>query len=191
MSTNPLTSVHHGYVEVVASRGAIDEPDSYEHVRAIMDEGPTGTTAEPVSASDVAEALIALRGGRSDTQWIQKMLYVAQALQISRNGEPMYRDEIQAWREGPVVPTVFKQSAGAYGIHHVAEGDKARVERHPTAQGTLREAMRRYGSRSGDQLVALTHLDPPWTIARGDLPPEASSDHPIPVESIREYSKVR
>lgn len=36
-----------------------------------------------------------------------------------------------------------------------------------------------YGSISGDELSALTHIEQPWLDARGDLPPDAPCSEPI------------
>lgn len=40
---------------------------------------------------------------------LQKLLYYAQAWHLVFRQEPLFTDRIEAWRHGPVVPSVFRQ----------------------------------------------------------------------------------
>lgn len=39
---------------------------------------------------------------------LQKLLYYAQSLHLAVYGEPLFADEIQAWRYGPVCPPAYQ-----------------------------------------------------------------------------------
>lgn len=181
--------MHHGHMRVAEADPILDAPDSYEHVREVMDRGSEGLTAEPVTALDVAAALLEAHGGKGDTWWLQKMTYVVQAMHLKANDEPLYRDPIEAWRDGPVVPELYRLHPRAYAVTQIRGGNLDRFTQHPTASATLRRAMAEYGLRSGTELVQLTHDDPPWLAARAGLDPDQPSDRPISVESITAGTK--
>ena len=120
---------------------------------------------------------------------IQKLVYYAHAWMLALFDEPMIEDEIEVWRYGPVVPSVY------YCLSHNRGGPvTATIPIHPednkkftTKQSSLLEAVyERYGPMSGMELSALTHQKgTPWQ--------QAKSKHKlyIPNESIhRYYSKL-
>ena len=39
---------------------------------------------------------------------LNKLLYFAQAWSLTKYGEPLFEEEIQAWQHGPVVPSIYK-----------------------------------------------------------------------------------
>src|SRR5260370_316231 len=43
-----------------------------------------------------------------DPMSLQKLLFYAQAFRLARHGEPLFAEEFQAWRDGPVVPAVWR-----------------------------------------------------------------------------------
>jgi len=51
----------------------------------------------------------------------------------------------------------------------------------------LEEVMVAYGGHSALDLERLTHSEPPWREARGDLPPDENSEAPISEETMRRY----
>jgi len=38
---------------------------------------------------------------------LQKLIYFAQAWHLANTGEPLFREDMQAWTHGPVVPSVW------------------------------------------------------------------------------------
>lgn len=177
-------------MRVVRADPVLDAPMGYEEVCAIMQREPDGITAEPVTALDVAAALLEARGGRSDMYWLQAMVYIAQAIHLKRNGEALYRDEIQAWTDGPVVPRLYKGHHDADAITEIQGADVARFERHPVASETVTLAMQTYGHLGETKLVYVMQTDPPWQVVREGLSPDRPSDRPIPVDLIAGLSKV-
>src|SRR6478735_8493369 len=39
---------------------------------------------------------------------LQKLLYYAQGWHLALRGEPLFREDLQAWSHGPVVPSVYR-----------------------------------------------------------------------------------
>ena len=74
----------------------------------------TTVPASLPSAVDVARYLVLLASTESDgpaqeadcltNLRLQKLLYYVQGWSLGERGRPMFREEIQAWRYGPVVP---------------------------------------------------------------------------------------
>ena len=60
---------------------------------------------------DVAQFMILAAGDESDmtNMKLNKLLYYAQGIHLARTGHPLFRDQIEAWQHGPVVPSVYQQ----------------------------------------------------------------------------------
>lgn len=100
---------------------------------------------------------------------LQKILYYAQALALTQEGEALFPEDFEAWQLGPVNRALWK-AGGALGEP---------VPVHTEAQGLLRAAWDKYGHLDVYELSDLTHADAPWQMARAGLPLEANSDHVI------------
>ena len=123
-----------------------------------------------LSALDVAKyfLFIAFQNGDTITNLkMQKLLYYAQAwYMVNNNGKLLFRDEIQAWKYGPVVPAVYQffKEYNSYPIHHsVTESDIAIVPQHE--RDFLDEFAVEYFSMSATELVSMTHNEAPWKTA--------------------------
>jgi hypothetical protein len=68
-----------------------------------------------VTVHDVAAGLLS-RLGSMTTMKLQKLVYYCQAWHLARYGEPLFPDEVQAWREGPVVPRLYAQHRKQYMV---------------------------------------------------------------------------
>ena len=116
---------------------------------------------------------------------IQKLLYYSQCLYLALNDEPLFADEIQAWRYGPVCPP-------AYQFYKTFKAEKLPI---PTQENManltseikhiLEEVWQYFGEYHAYYLSDLTHLEFPWQKARKDLPSDASSTEPILLEDMR------
>lgn len=108
-----------------------------------------------VSAHDVA-AEIRRRLPGVGVAKVHKLLYYAQGLHLAWTGEPLFREAIEAWDRGPVVADLWHDE------------DKVRPKPTPCSlddgqQSILEHVLRRYGARSGADLIKLTHNDGgPW-----------------------------
>jgi uncharacterized phage-associated protein len=122
---------------------------------------------------------------------IQKMLYFAQGWHLAIREEPLFFEEIRAWRHGPVVKDVYTRFR-RYGERSI---DASAMLSQPNAilstptRALIDEVWAMYGHYSAPSLVGLTHRDGPWKDARGDLAKDADSDLPISEDSMFTWFK--
>lgn len=117
---------------------------------------------------------------------LQKLLYYVQAWHLAIADKPLFSEQIKAWRDGPVVPQVWHarkdratRRAKDQGIDTMPIG--------ADASDLIDLVLMSYGSMSGDELSALTHVEAPWREARGGLPADAHSSNTISTESMAAF----
>lgn len=116
---------------------------------------------------------------------VQKLLYYAQSLHLALYNEPLFDEEIQAWRYGPVCPP-------AYSFYSKFEAEQLPVpERKYLLQipdetkELLEEVWEYFGGYHAYGLSDMTHGEFPWKKARRGLAPEASSREPILLDDMK------
>lgn len=116
---------------------------------------------------------------------VQKLLYYSQSLHLALNDEPLFREEIQAWRYGPVCPPAYKFYQG-FEANQLPIPEKKFVEQLSSeTKQLLEEVWEYFGGYHAYLLSDMTHLEFPWKKARKGLPSEASSTEPILVEDMK------
>lgn len=116
---------------------------------------------------------------------VQKLLYYAQSLHLALYDEPLFDNEIQAWRYGPVCPPAYSfYSEFEAKQLPIPEIDDATLVPQETLK-LLEEVWEYFGEHHAYYLSGMTHLEFPWKKARKNLPPEASSTEPIQLEDMR------
>jgi uncharacterized phage-associated protein len=138
-----------------------------------------------VTAQDVAEAILEHKGPM-DTFRLQKLVYYAQALHLATTGGPLFSDRIEAWTNGPVVPTLYQRHRGDYRVKTVS-GRSDRLD--DSALRSVETMLDYYGDQSSSWLVNQVHLEEPWRRARAGVGPRERSGREIPLESIRSCYK--
>ncbi len=85
---------------------------------------------------------------------LQKLLYLAQCLSYAIDDKPLFKEKIQAWEHGPVVPNIYHK-------YKVLKADSIRdvnpVEIDEQTATLLEYVYRRYGIYSATELRNLTH----------------------------------
>ncbi|MBF2037033.1 MAG: DUF4065 domain-containing protein [Leptolyngbyaceae cyanobacterium T60_A2020_046] len=116
---------------------------------------------------------------------VQKLLYYAQSLHLALYDEPLFEEEIQAWRYGPVCPP-------AYHFYSKFEAEQLPIPLpeslpifSPAQKALLEEVWAYFGGYHAYRLSDMTHLEFPWKKARKDLPPDASSAEPILLSDMK------
>ena len=111
---------------------------------------------------------------------LQKILYFAQAADICLNDRLLFADKIEAWKYGPVVPSVYHQYKSFNNLP-ITKAEEA----EPPIDGELREFLDKtwdvFGKYSAGQLVELTHQHKPWKEAF------EGTDKVIKPEALKEY----
>ena len=112
--------------------------------------------------------------GAMTTMKLQKLAFYSQAESLARRGHPLFDEDFQAWRGGPVCRELYAQHRGKFLIREgelpVNDCEKTLSEEE---KQTIDAVCAVLSSRTGNELSIRTHAESPWKIARGDLPPSA------------------
>ena len=139
-------------------------------------------------ASDVANFFIKLSLGEEEdlitNLKLNKLLYFAQGWSLVRLGRPLFHNEIQAWRCGPVVASIYHdyKNCGSSPITFVDETYTNRVF-SGEQYALLLDVYAEYGRFTARTLTTMTHEhDTPWSryYVEGE-------DNVIPKEVLRDY----
>ncbi len=147
-----------------------------------------GAGTMPSRVDDVAAAVLSL-AGPMEAMRLQKLVYYSQAWHLALTDEPLFADHVQAWRDGPVVPSLWRQHRGQRRVAQWAEGSVAGLP--PRSAEIIGLVCQVYGGLSGDDLSELTHSEAPWRDARKGLADDASSNAPISSDAMKTYYRRR
>lgn len=123
---------------------------------------PQYTTEEIVRVIDVAQYILDTKGRL--TSWkLQKLCYYSQAWSLVWDEKPLFKDRIEAWANGPVVPALYEKHRGSFYVLSVGgKPEKLDSDQRETVDAVLET----YGDKSSRWLSELTHLEAPWRDAR-------------------------
>lgn len=122
------------------------------------------------TAHDIARFFIERASAEADESdlsnlKLQKLCYYAQGFALAITGRPLFGEDLEAWREGPVVRDIYRtyRQFGSRVITEAQAGvpitDEATVELLEAVYG-------HYGQFSPWALRNKTHQEPPWREAR-------------------------
>jgi uncharacterized phage-associated protein len=115
--------------------------------------------------------LAASKGSVLDPMKLQKLIYYAHGWNLAIHKKPLIDEPIQAWRYGPVIPSVYQQfkQYGAGPITSKAHRNYKEYEVDKSDEETivlLNRIWDVYGRYGGITLSNMTHSDDgPWAIA--------------------------
>ncbi|TSA02153.1 MAG: DUF4065 domain-containing protein [Nitrospiraceae bacterium] len=135
------------------------------------------------SVHDVA-AYILKKSGPMTAMKLEKLVYYCQAWSLVWDEKPLFRERIEAWANGPVVPKLYDKHRGRFQISSW-DGDPTTLttKQKETIDGVLGF----YGDRSSQWLSDLTHQEAPWRDARAGLSPGERSGREISHAAMAEY----
>lgn len=136
------------------------------------------------TAHDVTAYILAKRG-RTPAIKLHKLLYYSQAWSLVWDDRPIFKDRIEAWANGPVVPSVYRTHSRSYFVTKCGKGDPGKLDKD--AAETVDAVVEHYGRRSSAYLSDLTHQEDPWRKARRGLPPGWRSNAVITHASMAMY----
>ena len=121
------------------------------------------------SAESVANAFLDLarRNEKSLTNMqLQKLVYIAHGYSLAKLRQPLFYNNIHAFKWGPVIPNLYK-TLNQYGADEVKEPiatDEPPIGEDSLEMEIVREVWQEYKELSGVQLSALTHRKgSPWS----------------------------
>jgi uncharacterized phage-associated protein len=158
----------------------------------------------PYSSKAVANSIIS-QARLSDVEdlspmKLQKLIYYCHAWCLALIGEPLLKDEVQAWPYGPVVPDIYyeyknfgDQPVAAFAKELAIENGELKLiepiisdDDHQTL-ALVGEVLSRYGHLSPIQLSNMTHqAGEPWKIIADLHPDRLPRNIIIPNELIRD-----
>lgn len=145
----------------------------------------------PYSPIKVANELLALAGARVPPRLLTplqliKLVYIAHGWSLHFFHRPMVNEPAQAWRYGPVVPTLYHAIRGyrASPVTALIPGDSDPQLLSEQDRSLLSSVYRAYGHLSGTQLSNMTHTPgTPWS----EVWATAGQNAIIPDEMIAEH----
>jgi len=137
-----------------------------------------------LSVHDVA-AYILKKQGEMSAMKLQKLVYYSQAWSLVWDEKPLFRAQIEAWANGPVVPLLYQKHRGQFSVKTWPDGNATKVTGE--AKKTIDSVLAFYGDKSGHWLSELTHKELPWRDARKGLSQDERSDREITISAMAEY----
>lgn len=113
---------------------------------------------------------------------LQKIMYFIQALFLIYKNEACFREEIEAWDYGPVVPEVYGKykTYGSAAIPYLGDDVSNKISKFDRT--LIDKVVDFFSKYSASALVDLTHRQAPWKDAY--IPYKKNV---IPKKSIKEY----
>lgn len=130
---------------------------------------------------------ILTKTGRTTAMKLQKLVYYSQAWHLVWTGEALFKEDVQAWANGPVVYELFKQHRGKYGVDKTDLDPNSAVGLSDNETSSIEAVLDAYRPLSGARLSVLTHAEDPWNLARAGL---GHGDHSLEVitqKSMKDY----
>lgn len=135
------------------------------------------------SVHDVA-AYILKKHGPMTAMKLQKLIYYAQAWSLVWDDRILFRERIEAWANGPVVPALYARHRGEFQLS-IWDGNPAALS---TKQRETVDAVTNfYGKLTSQQLSDLTHREDPWREARIGIQLGERGNREITRAALHEY----
>lgn len=116
---------------------------------------------------------------------LQKLLYFSQAAHLALYGKRLFKDKIEAWKLGPVVPAVYQSFKDLKNRPITKPNNQAYLDNlDQDSIDFLEQIWDIYGKFSANKLVRITHAHKPWQQAYNE-----SVDYEIKPKVLREYYK--
>lgn len=143
------------------------------------------TSGSPeVNVFDVA-AYILNKLGEMSAMKLQKLVYYCQAWSLVWDEAPLFKENIEAWANGPVVRELFDYHRGMFTVDSIETGNPRLLNK--TQKETVDAVLEFYGDKSAQWLIDLSHQERPWRETRRGIPDTVPCSRMIPLDLIAEY----
>lgn len=115
---------------------------------------------------------------------LHKLVYYCQAWSLVWDKRPLFKERIEAWASGPVVPELYASHGKKIVVDEVP-GDPRHLDKD--ARDTVDAVICFYGKKRPQWLSDLIHREAPWKNARQGISEGMKSNVPITLESMAEY----
>ena len=140
------------------------------------------------TANQVADAIIAFGNDHGDyvsNLRLQRLLYYMQGWYLADHEEPLFDDRIEAWLNGPVVPTVFRRFKPF--AHRPLEVPVTYDDIPPALLEQVQDIWEGYGHLSSYDMERMSMSEPPWRNARGGVSNGEACENPLSLDDVKEY----
>lgn len=108
---------------------------------------------------DVASYVLEQKGEMTAMK-LQKLVYYSQAWSTVWDDNIIFKEQIEAWVDGPVVRELWNSTKGKFRIGKLRRGDSNNLSRKQ--KKTIDAVIEFYGDKGAQWLSNLTHLEKPW-----------------------------
>lgn len=144
-----------------------------------------------VSVFDVA-AYVLNRVHECTTMKLHKLLYYCQAWTLVWDEEPLFKEKIEAWANGPVIRELFNFHKGMFLIKSSDMSLGNEYVLSERQKENINEVLDFYGDKSSQWLVDQTHMETPWIEARKGLDQTERGNRTIELDAMYQfYSSMR
>ena len=135
----------------------------------------------------VAKYILQQKGAMSSMK-LQKLCYYAQAWSLVWDDAPLFDEDFQAWRNGPVCYELYNLHRGQFSVH-ASDIPECHLAGPLTEEqkDTIEKVLEYYGDKDAQWLSRLTHMEDPWKQARQGVPDGAVCQNIVTKESMSEY----
>lgn len=139
-----------------------------------------------ISAFDVARYILSLKDEPCTTMKLHKLLYYCQAWYLVWEEQPLFKEKIEAWANGPVIRELFSFHKGLYrvGVNQIP-GNIAKLSE--IQKEDIQTVLHYYGEKTSQWLIDQTHSEMPWQKARRGLAPNERGNTEIKIGDMLEY----
>ena len=118
------------------------------------------------NALDIAKYFITLANPEAEdfitNLKLQKLLYYAQGFHLVLFGKPLFRESLEAWQYGPVVPEIYRVYK-QYGTSPLPQPDDFKIDQYDRqTQELLDEVYEVYGQYTSPTLRHFIERETPW-----------------------------
>jgi uncharacterized phage-associated protein len=135
------------------------------------------------SVHDVAAYILEAQGPMTAMK-LEKLVYYSQAWSLVWDDAPLFKERIEAWAAGPVVPALYYHHRGQFQVAKWNGNSAALTQKQ---RETIDSVLKFYGNKSSQWLSDLTHHEDPWVQARAGLAPLERGNSEISPAAMAEY----
>lgn len=116
---------------------------------------------------------------------LQKLLYLAQGYSYAFHDRPLFKDDMEGWVHGPVVPSVYRCYCD-YKYNPIDITYEEVILDSETLE-VLNYVIDNFSKFDAKCLEKMTHNQEPWIYSREGLDPDERSDKTISKQAIANY----
>lgn len=136
-------------------------------------------------SADDAAAYILSKTGLISAMKLQKLLYYSQAWSLVWDDRCLFQDRIEAWANGPVIPSIYEKHIGLFQIAEWSYGNPNKLD--DMAKETIDVVLEYYAHHNAQWLSDLTNSERPWREARLGLAAGERGNSEISLAVMMEY----